>query len=154
MSQIYTAITEKPIDILKAIDSVKNPSFGAIDTFIGTVRNQHDGKMVKGITYDIHTSLAEQFLKRLCYSAHSIWPETNYYVEHYKGELLVGGISIIIAVSASHRVECFDACRYVIEEIKKGAPVWKKEHYEDGSRDWLPGYSLIEAETFKRNGDK
>lgn len=73
-----------------------------------------------------------------------MWPETRYYVAHYKGELPVGGISVIIAVSAPHRAETFEACRYVIEELKLRAPVWKQEHYTDGKSDWLPGHSLKE----------
>ena len=63
-------------------------------------------------------------------------------MSHYKGQLDVGGMSVIIAVSSVHRAESFDACRYLIEELKKRAPVWKQEHYQHGSSEWLPGHSL------------
>jgi len=68
--------------------------------------------------------------------------EHDYFVSHFYGVLDVGGVSIVIAVSSPHRAESFEACRYVIEEIKKRAPVWKQEHYFEGKSDWLPGHSL------------
>ncbi len=71
-----------------------------------------------------------------------LWPDTRYAILHYKGQLPVGGVSVVIAVSSPHRAESFEACRYVIEEIKMRAPIWKREHYIDGKSEWLPGYSL------------
>ena len=66
-------------------------------------------------------------------------------MSHYKGQLDIGGISVIIAVGSPHRAESFEACRYIIEELKKRAPVWKQEHYEHGPSEWLPGHSLQNA---------
>lgn len=147
MDKIVTKICTDPIDIQDAIACVSDPAHGAIDTFIGTVRNHHEGKSVTGITYDVHDVLTKKILKDICDEAMGIWEGTHYYVAHYKGVLEIEGISIIIAVSSAHRGESFDACRYVIEEIKKRAPIWKKEHYQDGKSDWLPGHSLTsEAE--------
>jgi molybdopterin synthase catalytic subunit len=127
-----------------AVQSIIDPAHGAIDTFIGTVRNMHEDKNVIGITYDVHQALAEKTFFEICAEARGLWPNTRYYVAHYQGTLDVSGISIIIAVSSPHRAKSFEACRYVIEEIKKRAPVWKKEHYMDGMSDWLPGHSLLE----------
>jgi molybdopterin synthase catalytic subunit len=111
--------------------------------FIGTVRNHHEGKAVEGISYDVHPALAGKTLRDICEEAGGLWAGTKYYAVHYHGSLGIGGISIVIAVGAAHREEAFEACRYVIEEIKKRAPVWKKEHYADGESAWLPGCSLI-----------
>lgn len=145
---ITVEISETPLDIQHACDCVADPAHGAIDTFIGAVRNHHEGQDVIGITYDVHTPLAKQALQEICEEALGIWPESKYYVAHYKGTLDIGGISVLIAVSAAHREAVFEACRYVIEEIKKRAPVWKQEHYPDGPSAWLPGHSLVaEAET-------
>lgn len=142
-------ISTKPLNLEKAIQSVSDPAHGAIDTFIGTVRNTHEGKSVTGITYDVHETLAKKICQEICREGSRNWPGTRYYVSHYQGDLEVGGISIIIAVSSAHRAESFAACRYVIEEIKKRAPIWKKEHYVNGMSDWLPGHSLTASESEK-----
>ncbi len=141
---IQVFVSADPLSLETAMQSVVDPAHGAIDTFIGTVRNMHDGKSVTGITYDVHEALAEKVFHEICEEAQGLWPDTRYYVAHYQGTLDVSGISIIIAVSSPHRAESFEACRYVIEAIKKRAPVWKKEHYVDGMSDWLPGHSLSE----------
>lgn len=141
---VFVEISENALDVQKACDLVTDPAHGAIDSFIGVVRNNHAGKEVTGITYDVHKSLAEKMLRQICEEARGIWEGTRYYVAHYQGDLKVGGVSVLITVSAAHRAESFEACRYVIEEIKKRAPVWKQEHYIDGPSEWLPGHSLLE----------
>ncbi len=138
----YVRVTTEEIDLDDVVAKVKKDDCGAIDLFIGTVRNSHNGKDVSGITYDVHEKLAEKTFMDICEEGSGIWPGTHYAVVHYKGELPVGGTSVVIAVSSPHRAESFEACRYVIEEIKKQAPVWKQEHYLDGKSDWLPGHSL------------
>ena len=141
---IQVLISKNFLSFETAVQNVVDPAHGAIDTFIGTVRNRHDGKDVTGITYDVHETLAEKAFYEICEEAQGLWPDTRYYVAHYHGALDVSGISVVIAVSSAHRAESFDACRYVIEEIKTRAPVWKKEHYVDGMSNWLPGHSLSE----------
>jgi len=140
---IYVEILNQKLDVQKACETVSDPAHGAIDMFIGAVRNHHEGQKVTGITYDVHEGLAEKTLREICEEAQGLWPETKYYAAHYKGTLDVGGISVLISVSAAHRAETFEACRYVIEEIKKRLPVWKQEHYPDGKSEWLPGHSLV-----------
>lgn len=140
---INISITEQSLDVQKASDYVSNSENGAINLFIGVVRNNHQGRSVTGITYDAHETLAESELLTICREAKGTWPETRYYVSHYQGYLDVGGISVLIAVGAPHREDVFESCRYVIEEIKKRVPVWKQEHYTDGKSEWLPGHSLI-----------
>jgi molybdopterin synthase catalytic subunit len=144
---IHIEVLEQPLDISRACAFVTDPSRGAIDMFIGTVRDHHDGKPVTGITYDVHRGLAAKVLDEICAEASATWAGTAYYVAHFHGSLDVGGISVVIAVGSPHRQEAFEACRYVIEELKKRAPVWKQEHYKDGKSAWLPGHSLVrEAE--------
>lgn len=139
---IHTSISTNCINIQDAYDFVSDPAHGAVDVFIGAVRNHHEGNKVQGITYDVHEVLAIQTFKEIAIEAQKKWKEIKIYISHYKGELEIGGISIIIAVSSAHRAESFDVCRYIIEEIKKRSPVWKKEHYEQGKSEWLPGHSL------------
>ncbi len=146
MDQSITVLVSKdPLDVKKACNAVADPANGAIDIFVGTVRNSHQGQAVTGITYDVHETLAVAAFRDICREAQTLWPQTRYYVAHYQGYLDVGGISVLIAISSPHRAESFDACRHVIEEIKKRAPVWKKEHYVDGESAWLPGHSLVAA---------
>ncbi len=135
-------IQSSPLDPIRAVEAVSNPGHGAVNSFIGVVRDNHAGKKVTGITYDIHESLARKRLYEICHEAFGQWPEINCYVAHYQGELPVGGISVLIAVGSPHRAESFEACRYIIEEIKKSVPVWKQEHYTDEKSVWLPGHSL------------
>lgn len=135
-------ILTEPLDPLRAISSVSAPGHGAVDMFIGAVRDNHAGKSVTGITYDVHEALARKRLHEICREASGLWTEAHCYVAHYHGELAIGGISVLIAVGSPHRAESFEACRYIIEEIKKSVPIWKQEHYTDGRSDWLPGHSL------------
>ncbi|QQG37301.1 MAG: molybdenum cofactor biosynthesis protein MoaE [Micavibrio aeruginosavorus] len=140
---IKVSVSTEALDANNACGFVTDPANGAIDMFIGVVRDNHLGQTVTGITYDVHETLAERELMCICREAQGIWPKTRYFVSHYHGYLPVGGVSVLIAVSAPHREESFEACRYVIEEIKKRAPVWKKEHYVGGESEWLPGHSLV-----------
>lgn len=135
-------VSAHSLNIQDAYDFVSDPAHGAVDVFIGAVRNHHEGKPVMGITYDIHEALAEKEFMEIGLEAQNIWEGIKIFLSHYKGKLDVGGISVIIAVSAAHRAESFEACRYIIEELKKRAPVWKQEHYEHGNSEWLPGHSL------------
>ena len=135
-------IVREPPSLAVAMGAVSDPGHGAIDLFIGVVRDNHDGKDVSGMTYDVHEPLAATILATICQEAAGTWPDTHFYAAHYQGSLSVGGISVLVAVSAPHRADCFAACRYVIEEIKTRLPVWKQEHYLDGHSAWLPGHSL------------
>ncbi len=147
MGRITVAVTEEQPDINTALAAVTDPGHGAIDSFIGTVRNHHAGQAVTGITYDVHVALAKKCFHDIGLAAQNDWPESHIYIAHMKGDLPVGGVSIIIAVSTPHRAESFAACRFIIEEIKKRAPIWKQEHYETGKSQWLPGHSLAQNVT-------
>lgn len=142
MQAVTIEITRTPLDLTKAMATIADPAHGAVDLFVGTVRNHHEGRDVMGITYDVHETLALKTLREICEAAAQQWPQTRYYAAHFHGELSVGGISVLIAVGSAHRGESFAACRYVIEEIKKRLPVWKQEHYAEGKSGWLPGHSL------------
>ncbi len=144
-ASIHVSVSTDTLNIQNAYDFVTDPAHGAVDVFVGAVRNHHEGQSVQGITYDVHEALAEKTFRDICLEAQNLWEGIKIYMSHYKGQLGIGGISVIIAVSSPHRAESFDACRYVIEELKKRAPVWKQEHYEHGPSEWLPGHSLKEV---------
>ena len=135
-------VSDKPLHTDTALAAVADHAHGGVDMFIGMVRDNHRGNTVTGMTYDIHVPLAEKMMTEICGEAGQKWQGIKCYVAHYQGYLKVGEISIIIAVSSPHRAESFEACRYIIEQIKMRAPIWKQEHYIDGNSDWLPGHSL------------
>jgi len=139
---IFVSISTDSLSIQDAYNFVIDPTHGAVDLFVGAVRNHHEGKDVQGITYDVHEVLAVQTFQDIASRAQKRWHGTRIYVSHYKGQLDIGGISVVIAVGSAHRAESFDACRYIIEELKKRGPIWKQEHYPEGPSEWLPGHSL------------
>lgn len=142
---IFVEISTTALDVRRAVEEVSCPEHGAIDLFVGVVRNNHEGHAVSGITYDAHPVLAVKTMQEICEEAQGLWCDTRYYVAHYCGHLSIGGASVVIAVSSPHRCKAFEACRYVIDEVKQRVPVWKNEHYVDGESQWLPGHPL-EAE--------
>lgn len=144
-SNYYTTIAKTPIIIQDALTFVADPEHGATTTFIGSVRKHNLGKEVLGITYDMFEPLVTKTLNDLCESACQHWKnKLKIYIAHYQGKLNVNEISIIIAVSSPHRDATFKACRYLIEEIKKQCPIWKKEHYINGDSEWVKGHALCE----------
>jgi len=146
---IFVTMTTEKLSLDQAYAFVDDDAHGAINIFTGVVRNHHQGKQVTGITYDAHDCLAENVLQEICIEAQNQWADTKIYVAHFKGELAIGGVSIVIAVSSAHRAEGYDTNRYLIEEIKKRLPVWKQEHYLEGKSEWLPGHSLAEKDEKK-----
>ena len=110
---------------------------------VDLLSNHNLGKRVKGVSYDVFEELTIKTFCDLADEARTKWgSELNIFIEHYKGRLGIGGISIMIAVSSPHRDESFKACRFIIEEIKHRAPIWKQEHYIDGDSDWVQGHAL------------
>lgn len=142
MAHITAEVLEGGLRAEKAIETVSAGSCGAINLFIGAVRNNHEGKDVTGLTYDMHQGLTKSELEKIATEALGALEGGYVYVAHAYGYLDVGENSVVIAVASPHRAEGFVATRYIIEEIKKRLPVWKKEHYTSGDSAWLPGHSL------------
>ena len=132
---------EKKLSILEAENFISSSEFGASIFFSGTVRNQNDNKSVLGITYDSHDALVIKSFEEIYNEADQKLNIKNkaVFIEHAKGYLNLGEISIIIAVACKHRDEAYILSRYIIEEIKKRSPIWKKEHYQNNKADWLKG---------------
>jgi len=132
-------ITREPIDPAVVLGLVGTGEDGAVLLFLGTVRETNDGRAVTGMRYDSYGAMAEKVLDRIAMEAATRLGTDRLAVVHRVGELAIGEVSVAIAVSSPHRAEVFDAGRYVIEEIKKRLPVWKKEHYLEGGSEWLDG---------------
>ncbi|KAJ4964832.1 hypothetical protein NE237_016681 [Protea cynaroides] len=120
------------IDIAKYINFVHSPKSGAIATFSGTTRDTFGGKTVVELRYEAYIPMAIRQIKSICLSARSSWSLDSMAVAHRLGPVPVGQTSVFIAVSAIHRVDALDACKYLIDEIKASVPIWKKEVYSNG----------------------
>ena len=125
-------VTDKPIDLQALVDCVTDPEAGAIATFIGTTRNNNQGRKVIALDYEAYPEMAEKELARLGEEAKRKWQICRIAIVHRIGAVQIAEPSVIIAVSAAHREAAFAACRFAIEEIKKTVPIWKKEVYEGG----------------------
>jgi molybdopterin synthase catalytic subunit len=143
--RIHVDISEKPLSVAEACAFVADPAHGAVDIFMGAVRNRNLGRDVVGVSYDVHAPLARTTLRAIAEDVRARWHgQLKIYITHFKGRLDVGGVSVIIAVSSPHRDEAFRACRAVIEELKHRAPIWKQEHYTDGDSEWVQGHALCQ----------
>lgn len=129
-------ITEKPIDIQKVIDTVSSLGAGAVNVFVGTVRNVANGKKVVWLEYEIYESMAVSEIRKIIDEASHRWPLQGWAVSHRIGTLRPGEVSVAIAVSSPHRKDSFEACQFIIDTLKEKVPIWKKEIFEDGE-EWV-----------------
>jgi molybdopterin synthase catalytic subunit len=125
-------IVRAPIDLNEVLRSVKSPEAGAIDIFIGTTRNHSNGKEVLSLEYEAYEPMALKLMETLVAEARQRWTISRIAVVHRVGKVEIGEASVIIAVSATHRREAFEACRYAIDALKRDVPIWKKEVFSDG----------------------
>jgi len=125
-------ISEKPLDVQSCIDRVMTPQCGGIDVFIGTVRATTKGKTVVRLEFEAYEKMALKEMKKIADEAAKKWNVHKILMHHRTGILKIGDIPVVIAVSAAHRDAAFEACRYIIDTLKKTVPIWKKEVFEDG----------------------
>ena len=131
------SIVAGAIDPASLIDEVSSTQYGAISLFVGTVREVNEGRSVSGIEYSAYKSMASAELERILDEAVAQFGVSALVIEHRIGLLGLGEVSVAIAAAHPHRAPALDSTRYVIEEIKKRVPIWKKEHYSDGTREWV-----------------
>ncbi len=132
------SITEKPIDVNKLLNDVSEQSSGASILFTGTVRDHNKQDKVSKLHYEAYQEMAEKILQEIENEIHTKWKINKFVAIHRTGTLKVGEVSVAIAVSAEHRKEAFEACKFGIDSIKEKAPIWKKEFAESGT-EWLEG---------------
>ena len=127
------AVVERPLSPDEIAAQVDDPGAGGIVIFSGVVRDQTDGRPVKFLEYEAHAAMAESKLREIGAAIRGRWPGVKRVAMlHRIGRLEIGESSVLIAVSAAHRGDAFEACRYAIDTLKRTVPVWKKEHFEDG----------------------
>lgn len=128
-------ITNRPLIIQPIIDLVKQNKHGALVSFVGTVRDNAEGKRVLYLEYESYPEMARKKLEEICLEIHNRW-HADVDIAHRVGRIEIGEIAVIIVVGAAHRSEAFTACQYAIDRIKEIVPIWKKEFYVDGS-SWV-----------------
>ena len=131
------ALVDRPIDIVAIVSEVARTSNGATLLFIGTVRDVNNGRAITGMDYTAYASMATRELTEILGEAAQQFETEDIVVEHRLGTLGLGDASVAIAVAHAHRGPAYDASRYVIEQLKQRVPIWKLEHYVDGSREWV-----------------
>jgi molybdopterin synthase catalytic subunit len=131
------SVTTDPIDTAAVLAAVQSPAHGATILFVGTVREVNDGKPVQGMDYTAYVAMAEKEMNAIAAEAVQKFSGSAVVIVHRIGELAIGEASVAVATGHGHRDAAYGASRYAIEELKKRVPIWKREHYTDGTREWI-----------------
>lgn len=130
-------LVREALDPASLVREVAGPAHGAILMFLGVVREVNDGRSVTGIEYSAYEGMADAELTAIAREAAERFGSPAVVIEHRLGELALEEISVGIAVAHAHRDEAYALSRWVIEELKRRVPIWKREHYTDGAREWV-----------------
>ncbi|MCD0246169.1 molybdenum cofactor biosynthesis protein MoaE [Xanthomonas melonis] len=131
------ALSEAALPVDRLRDGMEHPQAGAFASFEGWVRNHNDGRRVAGLRYEAYAALAQAEGQRVLDEAMQRFSIVRAHCVHRVGELRIGDMAVWVGVSAAHRGAAFDACRYIIDEVKARVPIWKHEHYLEGDAGWL-----------------
>lgn len=126
------ALTTNPINVASALNYLQSEQAGAVDLFLGVVRNNTQDRPVDRLDYEAYDRMAISEMQKIVDAAHERWPILRCVVVHRTGMLLVGEMAVLIGVATAHRADAFEACRYIIDTIKQTVPIWKKEVFTDG----------------------
>ncbi|MBD2752863.1 molybdenum cofactor biosynthesis protein MoaE [Spirosoma validum] len=129
-------LTSDPIDVALAMKDIQSEQAGAIDIFLGVVRDNTQERPVDRLEYEAYDRMAISEMQKIADSAHTRWPILRYTIIHRKGTLQIGEIAVLIGVATAHRADAFEACRYIIDTIKQTVPIWKKEVFTNGE-EWV-----------------
>lgn len=142
-----TKITREIIDHAKLTEQVRSDQDGAVVTFLGTVREFTDGKQTASLEYEAYPEMAELKLREIESEARNRWPIIDVALVHRVGHHELGEVSVAIAVSCPHRSQAFEACRFLIEQVKAIVPIWKRENWATGESNWVhPGLDRAATE--------
>jgi molybdopterin synthase catalytic subunit len=136
---VLVCLSADPLSVDEAIAFVADPGAGGTCVFVGTVRDRSEGGDVRGLRYEAWDELAIERLREIASEMLDGWPLRRVAILHRTGDLAVGEASVVIACSAPHRAEAFEACRHGIERLKQEVPIWKKEAFASGEAEWVMG---------------
>lgn len=129
-------LSEAPLELATLVARVQAADRGGVTSFLGLVRDHHGDRAVTRLEYSAYAPMAEAECTRIVAEAEARWP-VRVALEHRIGTLEIGDAAVAIAAAGAHRDEAFAACRFVIEEVKRRVPIWKKEFYADGTIEWV-----------------
>ena len=129
-------VVERPPTLDEVVAAVRDAARGGLVTFTGVVRQESRGRQVVRLTYEAYVPMAEKVLAGVGAEAEERWPGVRLAIVHRVGVLQPGDVAVVIAAAAPHRSEAFEACRFAIERLKRDAPIWKRETYQDGE-EWV-----------------
>jgi molybdopterin synthase catalytic subunit len=139
-------LSREPLDSVRMQAEVEAPARGAIASFLGLVRDHHQGRRVMALAYTAYEPMVESVCGAIVAEAEARWP-VRVALRHRVGELVVGDLAVAVVVAGDHRDEAFAACRYVIEEVKRRVPIWKRESFADGTHEWVDATAHPAEET-------
>jgi len=129
-------LTSDPVELAPLLASVQSSARGGLSLFLGQVRDHHEGRPVVGLDYSAYGPMAEAECALIVAEAERRW-DVAVALRHRLGSLAVGDTAVAVVVASAHRADAFAACRHVIEEVKRRVPIWKREHYADGTVTWV-----------------
>jgi molybdopterin synthase catalytic subunit len=135
-------ITKRKINLQSLLDQVSDPKMGGIVAFIGTVRDYSKAGKVEGIFYDAYVPMAEKRMLEVEKEVKAAYPRGKFAIQHRVGRVGVGGVTLVVAASSSHRADAYAACRLGLELLKQNVPIWKKERLADGGHHWVEGEEM------------
>lgn len=130
-------LSETDLDPAALTDLVRDPSSGGFVSFEGWVRDHHEGRAVLSLSYEAYPALALKEGARILSEALVRFPVRRAACVHRVGDLGIGGLAVWVGVSSDHRHEAFEACEWIIDQVKHRVPVWKKEFFADGGVEWV-----------------
>ena len=148
------ALVDREIDVARLIAEVSDNTCGAATVFLGCVRDLNDGRAVNAIEYSAYQAMAEREMTAIATEIGDAFGVTRLVIEHRLGTLGLGDVSVAVVAAHPHRAPALDANRYAIEQLKRRVPIWKLEHYVDGTREWVAattGTGNGEQETIAAN---
>ena len=136
---VWLCIQEHVLDLAAIAAFLSTPRVGGIDVFIGTTRQWTGQRETLGLSYECYPAMALKEMGRIARMASECWKLERVALHHRLGPVPAGEASVILAAASAHRADAFEACRFLIDILKKDVPIWKKEHFADGTQEWVQG---------------
>ena len=136
------ALTRHPIDTQRLIEEAARPDCGAINIFLGTTRNHHDGRNVLRLSYEAYEPMAGAALAEIERRVALDFEIETCTIVHRLGEVPIGEASVAVVIASAHRAAAFEASKWAMDELKRAVPIWKKEFFAEGDEKWVKGRRL------------
>lgn len=144
--RLWILVTPDPLDVSLASSFLGDERAGAIDLFLGTTRRWTEGNETRELEYEAYTEMAIGEMHRIVREADEQWPLCRVAAHHRTGRVAIAEASVLVGVSTPHRAEAFEACRFLIDQLKSRLPIWKREKYASGEEEWVSGLPIRQAE--------